>query len=259
MDCFIYPWHEKSKGARALSSALGIKRILHTNSKFKGGPTKTVINWGASELPTAVSYSSVINKKTNVGIAAHKTKFFRRIKGKARIPDFTEDSTEALAWVQEGRIVMGRLKTKGKSGDGIIFIDDDFDKWLDAPLFTTYIKKKEEYRVHFAFGEQIDIQRKTLRKTDMEGNPIDTSQVDFRIRSYNNGFIFQRENIDPPKDVLVQAKLAFDASNLDFGAVDVIFNEKSGMAYVLEINTAPGLEGATIGSYAKAFKKHLNL
>jgi D-alanine-D-alanine ligase-like ATP-grasp enzyme len=45
---------------------------------------------------------------------------------------------------------------------------------------------------------------------------------------------------------------AVAALGLDFGAVDII-EDKEGNFYVLEINTAPGLEGHTVTSYAKAF------
>ena len=44
---------------------------------------------------------------------------------------------------------------------------------------------------------------------------------------------------------------------VDFGAVDVVWNQQNGQAYVLEINTAPGLAGQTITSYANAFRRFL--
>ena len=42
---------------------------------------------------------------------------------------------------------------------------------------------------------------------------------------------------------------------LDFGAVDVIWNEHESKAYVLEINTAPGLEGSTVEDYKEFFNR----
>jgi glutathione synthase/RimK-type ligase-like ATP-grasp enzyme len=42
---------------------------------------------------------------------------------------------------------------------------------------------------------------------------------------------------------------------LDFGAVDIIWNKKQDRYYVLEVNTAPGLEGETVVRYANAFKE----
>src|SRR5690606_32924060 len=81
------------------------------------------------------------------------------------------------------------------------------------------------------------------------------TKVNFMIRNHRNGFIFQRNEITIPADVEVQATKAFEASGLDFGAVDVIWNEHEGRAYVLEINSAPGLEGTTLDNYVAAFKR----
>ncbi|MNY63636.1 hypothetical protein D3C86_2006230 [compost metagenome] len=48
--------------------------------------------------------------------------------------------------------------------------------------------------------------------------------------------------------------LAVNAIGLTFGAVDVIWNEYRHQAYVLEVNTAPGLTGTTLEKYAEAFR-----
>ena len=73
----------------------------------------------------------------------------------------------------------------------------------------------------------------------------------------NNGFIFARNEIQIPEDVTVQATKAFEITGLDFGAVDVIYNERQSAAYVLEINTAPGLEGTTDTDYAQMLREKL--
>lgn len=54
--------------------------------------------------------------------------------------------------------------------------------------------------------------------------------------------------------MLEQSKLAVKACGLDFGAVDIIWNNHYQKAYVLEINTAPGLEGSSVDNYRKAFE-----
>ena len=38
----------------------------------------------------------------------------------------------------------------------------------------------------------------------------------------------------------------------DFGAFDVIYNQKKNQAFVLECNTAPGIEGTTLDNYVEA-------
>jgi len=54
--------------------------------------------------------------------------------------------------------------------------------------------------------------------------------------------------------VVEQASLAIAALGLDFGAVDIIWNNHYQLATVLEVNTAPGLEGQTITDYANYFR-----
>jgi len=42
---------------------------------------------------------------------------------------------------------------------------------------------------------------------------------------------------------------ACQALGLNSGAVDIIWNEKENKCYVLEVNTAPGIEGTTCKKY----------
>jgi D-alanine-D-alanine ligase-like ATP-grasp enzyme len=76
--------------------------------------------------------------------------------------------------------------------------------------------------------------------------------VDWKVRNHAGGFIYSHQNIEVPHDVIEQALFAYYETGLDFGAVDVIWNEREGKAYVLEINTAPGLEGTTLTKYKEA-------
>lgn len=253
---FIYPWDEASKGADLLKDALGIRRIMHRNSAFKGSSDKTVINWGSGSLPVEVEKSKVLNSAKAVNRSSDKIVFFSIMKnnGGGRIPGFTTSKDEVMEWLRKGNLVVARNKIRSKGGKGIVFFDN-LTEFVTAPLYTVYIKKREEYRVHFMRDKVIDIQKKALRKTDDEGNPIDPKQVDWRIRNHSNGFIFVRGNLRIPEDVVKQSMLCAKASGLDFGAVDVVWNETQGKAYVLEINTAPGIEGVTVDSYAKAFRE----
>jgi hypothetical protein len=51
--------------------------------------------------------------------------------------------------------------------------------------------------------------------------------------------------------VKLEALRAVLALNLDFGAVDVIYNQHRDRAYVLEVNTAPGIAEYTTNVYAE--------
>jgi D-alanine-D-alanine ligase-like ATP-grasp enzyme len=79
----------------------------------------------------------------------------------------------------------------------------------------------------------------------------------WKVRNHDNGFIFVRNDVDPDPQVVEQAVKAVVALGLDFGAADIIWNEKQKRAVVLEVNTAPGLEGSTINDYAQGFRQLL--
>lgn len=251
----LYPWNPNSEGAKQLANEMNIKRLKHLKSVFKHGKDKTVINWGASSFADPlVCNSNIINKPTNVEAVSNKLSFFELLKDKVDcIPDFTTDKNVALKWLEEKSVVFARKVLKGSGGNGIVIMrPDDPSSWVDAPLYTKYIKKKEEYRIHVMNGEVFLVQRKGLRK--QEG--VDPDKVNWAIRNLENGFVFVRNNVEPPKVVLSSAVSIFPHLGLDFYAADVVYNARDDLAYVLEVNTAPGLDGSTIKDYAEAFKKH---
>lgn len=139
----------------------------------------------------------------------------------------------------------------GHSGAGIVIASSP-EEIVDAPLYVEYIPKKEEYRVHVFKGQVIHSSRKARKKD------VPDEEVNWKVRNHKNGFIFQHENFELPEECVVKAKEAVALCGLDFGAVDIIWNDKQQKAYVLEINTAPGLEGKTLEAYANAFKECLN-
>lgn len=262
MSNYVYAWHPNSQGAAGLAKGLGIRRIRHEDSRFQGGPRHTVINWGAAQPPQSVLVSTVVNNPQAIARCANKLTFFQTMSASQnapRLPEWTSDAAEALRWHKAGEQVVARTVLNGHSGKGIVFLSEanDLGKALNAPLFTKYKKKLEEFRIHIIRGRVVDQQKKLLRQTDDNGQPIDKDKIDFRVRNLANGFIFARNDIDVHPDVVTQAQRAMAASGLDFGAVDVIWNDHEGKAYVLEINTAPGLQGTTLDNYVAAFKEIL--
>ena len=69
----------------------------------------------------------------------------------------------------------------------------------------------------------------------------------------DNGYVFAREGIHKPDTIDVLSVQAIEALGLTYGAVDII-EDKQGNLYVLEINTAFGLEGTTISLVGDAIK-----
>jgi glutathione synthase/RimK-type ligase-like ATP-grasp enzyme len=202
--------------------------------------------------------SNVINKPAAVKLASNKLSFFNHVKDSVRVPFFTTDFNEAKAEIlDKDAIVVVREKLTGHSGEGLVILEDEEDWEMynhsRAKLYVKYIPKFDEYRIHVNAGEVIDIQRKALR------NDIDREEANWHVRSHANGFIFARnEDKKPPQDVLDQSVAAVVHCGLDFGAVDVVWNKYHGQAFVLEINTAPGLEGETVETYTRAFTNYIS-
>lgn len=255
----VYPYNSYSRSARKLAQHFHNGKYLHStlDGTFKPEKKMVLVNWGSGNVPYASNHSlfHVLNKQEKVNVARNKLKTFKTLlQGDVRVPEFTEDEDVALNWLNEGKEVLGRTET-GTQGKDIIFGSESPTRMInECDFFVKYIKKKHEYRVHVFSDKVIDCQRKAIRKTDDAGNEIDTSTIDHRIRNMTNGFVFVRQDCDPPEDVKQQALAAIRACGLDFGAVDVIWNSSEKKAYVLEINTAPGLEGTTVETYTKAIE-----
>lgn len=250
----IYSYNAYSESAKELALALGIKRIKHENSKFCGNENKIVINWGSSNPPDEVGKCLVINDPVKVGDVSNKLNFFKWFSARG-VEDYlvpwTDDKEQVKEWLAEKNVVVARHKLTGHSGDGIELFELDMEI-PDAPLYTLYKKKKNEYRIHVVKTDDgpkvFDVQRKA--RDPNNDNP------DWKVRNHANGFIFVRGDANPPSCVIDGALKVFEASGLDFGAIDTIYNEHENKAYVLEINTAPGLTGTTLDNYVKMFKEN---
>lgn len=251
MTIRIYSYHQFSQGSKSLADAMGIKRLKKENSKFTPGRGDVIINWGSGILPDRlqVAEAKILNNPADVRRVTNKSTAFQSFDGRCRVPPYTTSLATAQVWLNEGKSVFARTILNGHSGAGIeVMYPDHPDTWqIRAQLYTQYVPKKEEYRVHIVDGAVIDVQRKGLP----QGLPRDN--INWMIRNLANGFIFVRNDGKVvPGDVFTQALAAMDGSGLHFGAVDVIWNEKQGQAYVLEINTAPGLVGTTVENYSRA-------
>jgi glutathione synthase/RimK-type ligase-like ATP-grasp enzyme len=226
-------------------------RLRHSNSSYVPRKGHVLINWGSSTFPEHLVSSEVLtlNPPDKVAVAVNKIETLRTLEGVCNIPEWTTDIEEVKSWLDEGREVVGRKFISSHSGRGIVFLDHIDQLLYDTfKLFTKYIPKKEEYRVHVVGGEVIDVRRKALRR----GFDIPNRYI-WKVRNSSNGFIYALdEGHNYPEEVLSLGVSAIEALQLDFGAVDIIWNQKKCMGYVLEVNTAPGLEGSTGTNYVSA-------
>jgi len=244
MTIRIEPYKFWSGGSKALGKRCGILRATRRQVE-KHGDFDYVINWGRGERRFNSEY---INNPEQVVLASNKLRTAETL-GNYGVsqPDFTTQKEVAAAWLAEGSTVMCRTLLRAFGGRGIVLVCPG-EPLIAAPMYTKYIKKTDEYRVHVLGDKVIDVQQKRKRQE------IPNEEVNYQIRNHRNGWVFCRGGVNPPDCVHTAAVRAVSALGLDFGAVDVGFNARRDKARVYEVNTAPGLEGSTLDKYFEAFK-----
>jgi hypothetical protein len=250
----IYPYNIESDAAKLLSKALNTKRVKE-NGRYIYRPNHLIINYGNKRVP---SWSNgvkvnILNPWDAIKLSSNKLSALQAFQAHnvSTVP-FTTDKKQAIDWVNKKKSVMCRTILNGYGGHGIV-IASKADEVVDAPLYSLYTKSKGEYRIVVVNGIVIDFMQKK-RKLDFEAkNGI---KINGMVRNHENGFIYARQEIAPPKKVIDEAVKAVSALGLNFGGVDVIYNEKKDAAYVLESNSSIGLEpeGTTLKRLAAAFR-----
>ena len=247
----IYPYKMWSTSARLLSASLsdvGSKRVRE-RGYYHPTASDLIVNWGNPRMPKwANDDVLILNNPKVVQTTFNKLLSLEKMKGTVRIPKFTTLMEDAIEWIRNGRGAVARTILSGHGGKGILLVNDE-DELPDCTLYTRYVKKSEEYRVHVFNNSVIFLQKKLLRNGS-EGN-------NFQIRNYANGWIFGSKDISVPQDVVEQSLLAIQTLELDFGAVDVGWNDRYQKAFVYEVNTAPALEGTTLQLYSQYLRRLL--
>lgn len=233
-----------SNTAISLVKAGVVHRILR-----KSKP-KLLLNYGSTtELPRFTG--KYLNHPQSVRNSSDKISTFKLLT-EAGIPTvpWTTDKDEALNWIKVDKaMVVARTLTRASEGRGAVFSSSP-DDLPNAPLYTKYVKKAAEYRVNVAFGKVINIRQKRRRK-DFDG------EVNNLCRTHDNGWVYCSEGVDKDNEILCNLSLSSVSSlGLDFGAVDIIYNLHYNSYYVLEVNSAPGMEGETLNNFIEALKNY---
>jgi glutathione synthase/RimK-type ligase-like ATP-grasp enzyme len=204
-----------------------------------------VINWGSGSLALQGSHDRIINKPEVVRNAVNKLRFMQDLAQLECTPPFSDQRAWAEREVQAGYTIVCREKLSGSGGEGIV-VASKADQLVDAPLYVRYQKKTAEYRVHIV-GDEVVVQRKARR------NGIPDDQVNWQVRNLENGFVYVRGDVrdDMRTRASDLSRIIIGHLGLDFGAVDIIYHRRSDLMLALEVNTAPGLEGSTLQTYAR--------
>ena len=248
-----------STGSKTLANALNCKR-----NKLGSWPPRLfprdeiIINWGSSQPIESWDNGrrTLLNKPSAVSLACNKLKTFKKLLPHAdiNIPKvWTPDQfQEAQQLLDDGTtpILLARSLLSGHSGAGITVLRRGERIPENAKIVVEYIKKKAEYRAHIVNGEVILLIQKKKR------SGVEQTPDQALIRSHDNGWVFACNDVDdPPETLKPMCVKAVVALGLDFGAVDVIVAQDNSV-FILEVNTAPGLEGeTTINAYRDAFQQ----
>lgn len=255
----MLPYQMGSESAKQLASLLNVKRV-YPDGDYMPRVGHSIVNWGFSGTPGWIERArargvSILNKPEAVRIASNKLEALKAlVSAGVAVPQFTVSQYTASEWVNAGHTVIERHELRGNSGAGIRIVnldDDSVENYITpAPLYTKFIPKTAEFRVHVFRGQVIDICEK--KKMASDRRPENFNKY---ICSTEVGWVFTRQNVRDIPEVRALAIRAVSSLGLDFGAVDVVYHE--GRPYVLEVNTAPGLMGTTLVSYANAFRRFI--
>lgn len=262
----LYPYMMASESARDLSNLLNVKRVRDTG-RYIPKRGDIIVGWGNGTVPSWMNRAQnlgvrILNNPSAVSNASNKLRTFQILhRTGVSIPEFTTQVSVAELWLRDGETVIERHKLQGKSGEGIRVVnlagpqdpDDNVESVLrSAPLYTQYIPKTAEFRVHVFNGQVIDyVQKKKINTASRDEN------FNEYISSTEHGWIFARQDILEIPKIKKVAIQAVSALGLDFGAVDIIYNR--GNSYVLEVNTSPGLAGTTLVNYGNALRRLMGL
>lgn len=244
-----------SKGAKALCNSLRERgldalRLKVSGSAYRGHPSHLIINWGSSDRGTIRDGIEMLNDPEAVAAASDKVEAFRRMDT-VPTPAWTTSQSEAISWVQEGYTVYCRTLTRAREGKGIVVAHNESEV-VSAPLYTRGVECNREVRVHVFDGQVIDFSQK--KKMNSERREEEGIELNNEVRNLNGGWIFARSEVSLPDDCEDIAVRAIRALGLDFGAVDIVITPQEACR-VLEVNTAPGLQGTTLERYADAIMR----
>lgn len=159
--------------------------------------------------------------------------------------EFTTSVTAVQEWLTSKATVFGRKYLNSSCGKGIVVIGPGQEQVPFCPVYTKYKKKKREFRVHI-FGNQVVAVTEKKRRKDFEG------ERDTKIRNLANGYVFVQGVENEPEGLRELALRASKVTASDFKGVDVGFNEKANELFIIEVNSAPGIQGSNVNKYIEA-------
>lgn len=161
---------------------------------------------------------------------------------------YTTSQEVVSQWLQEGQTVVGRKLLRSSEGKGIVLLVPG-DSVVQCPVYTQYRKKKKEFRVHIFGDSVVSVLEKRKKK--------DADKTETKIRNTANGYVFCRQDVVKPPGIRELAIQASKVTKSHFKGVDIGYNEKLNQLFVIEVNSAPGMEGSTVVDYSNTILQTL--
>lgn len=253
----LLSYSKTSQSARSILAEIRKLGIPLERSTFPKTNQYDLIRWGSYKR---VRYQPdrLLNSRSAVIKASNKIKCLHTLNELGiGAPNIVLTREQAIAELSFP--IVARTTRNGSRGKGIHIVnsEDDFGDRV-YELFTQYIHPDREYRYHIFRGEVIDVSKKVHDK-NYDDIPNEM------IRSHRKGWRFQRCRLELVNEyrqsVTETALAAVEALGLDFGAVDIVWGhkptEETLRPYVLEINTAPGIEGSVLDKYVTKISEWL--
>lgn len=231
-----------------------MKKLQLLSTNLKSGSLKRI----AQGLTSRVGYKVLRTRRVNprrtqysYGNLIDKCNQYRWFTNNSiPCPEFTFDRELARDWCANGSVVFCRTLTRASEGRGIV-VAETVDQLVNAPVYTKYKKKKREFRVHIFKNKVVQIVEKRKRSGW-------TSDRDTRIRNTANGYVFCRTVDNIPAGLNELALRASKVTASDFKGVDIGYNERNNELFVIEVNSAPGVEGSNVNDYVNSILEYYN-
>lgn len=220
-------------------------------SRHQARQYDTIIRWGSrTHIPRTPA--RIVQPKQAIANASDKFGALQTLADTdgVRVPNFTQDRAEIqnpavcnnpaeqVTWP-----VLGRDQSHA-GGTDIELLMQYRDAYLVSGKhhYVDYLPTEHEFRMHVVDGEVIKVHQKLLRR--------EADMYPGYIRNEDNGWVFLNPREPTPPEEL--ALNTADALGLDIAALDVIREEGTGDHYVLEVNSAPGLDEPNMRRYGDA-------
>lgn len=199
-------------------------------------------------LLTALAIPTPETVVLNYGNAVLKTEQYQYFKdNNIPHPEWTTDFAVARDWVRSGITVVCRNRIRSERGHGIVLADSEATL-VESKVYTKYIPKKREFRVNIFKDQVINIREKVGK----------AGSTNTKIRTPDNGYSTVKLLAEAPKGLSELALAAAKVSNSDFKGVDICYNQLKDYLFVLEVNSGPAIEGASVQEFAAAIRKVLS-